>query len=259
MPKGDLSLLTWDDFLRECGPRTSFGKRTSSVRNFEEHFRRKTFRWQGEVLLIREGFDVLFLHAKSVIMVRMYPQRYLHQQELPDVALLFSEDKNHEVAPLNKGDWIEFEATMTAHGHRGDPEVMMLWDVKQATRPDPLSSSAVTNFQPNLAFHAFSREDHSATPESKRRGAEAHSPATATPTAAPVAATPTPQPPATPAATPAPPAVASGDSAATSTPAPVKEATNRPIAETAAAAQTAADSSASKASSEKVTEAPAGT
>ena len=28
-----------------------------------------------------------------------------------------------QVAELNPGDWVEFEASMTAHGHRGDPEV----------------------------------------------------------------------------------------------------------------------------------------
>merc|ERR1712048_225626 len=59
-----------------------------------------------------------------------------------DVALLFGEERNNEVAALNQGDWVEFEATMTAHGYRGDPEVMTLWHIKNITRPSPLSSSA---------------------------------------------------------------------------------------------------------------------
>lgn len=145
MPKGEPSKLTWEDFLFECGPRTSLGHRSSAVRNFEEHFRKRTFNWQGEVILIREGFDVFFLHAKSVVMIRMDPPRY-PRRDLPDIALLFSEDRNSEVAPLMKGDKVDFEATMTAHGNRGDPEVMALWHIKQAattsqSSPAPESSS----------------------------------------------------------------------------------------------------------------------
>lgn len=141
LPKGPPSLLTWEDFLSECGPRTSLRNRASTTRAFEERFRKRTFKWQGEVMLIREGFDVLFLRAKSVVMVRMYPQRF-PRRDAPDVALLFGEDLNNEVALLNPNDWLEFEATMTAHGHRGDPEVMMLWHVRVIPRPSPLSSSA---------------------------------------------------------------------------------------------------------------------
>jgi len=132
MPKGPPSMLTWEDFLHECGPRTSLGHRTSAMNHFENHFRKRTFKWQGEVLLIREGFDVFFLHAKSVVMVRMNPPRN-PRRDIPDIALLFSDDKNAEVSPLNKGDIVEFEATMTAHGHRGDPEVMALWHIKQVS------------------------------------------------------------------------------------------------------------------------------
>lgn len=263
LPKGDMSLLTWDDFLRECGPRTAFGHRTSSVRNFEEHFRRKTFRWQGEVLLIREGFDVFFLHAKSVIMVRMHPQRYLHQQDLPDVALLFSDDKNSEVAPLNKGDWIEFEATMTAHGHRGDPEVMMLWDVKKATKPDIPSSSAGSHGSGRHGGHAFAQEESRESAESNSRRKEVP-PATPAPTPAPpVAAQPAatlapvatmaPAAPAAPVATtlaPLPPSAASGENSPSSTPAPMKEETKQSNADSAADAVR----DASKASDEKTTD-----
>merc|ERR1719277_369850 len=79
-------------------------------------------------------------NTSSVIMVRMYPSRY-PRRDLPDVALLFGEDRNAEVAELNQGDWVEFEATMTAHGHRGNPEVLMLWHVKVVPKPVPLSST----------------------------------------------------------------------------------------------------------------------
>jgi hypothetical protein len=136
IPKGQASTLTWDDFMYDCGPRTSMAMRhrTQTVRTFEERYRRRTFKWQGEVRQIREGFDVLFLKTKSVVMMRMEPARY-PQREIPDIALLFGEERNEEVAELNPGDYAEFEATMVSHGHRGDPEVMVLWHIKTIDRP----------------------------------------------------------------------------------------------------------------------------
>mmetsp|Transcript_78969 Transcript_78969/g.231816 ORF Transcript_78969/g.231816 Transcript_78969/m.231816 type:complete len:439 (-) Transcript_78969:117-1433(-) len=151
--KGPPSMLSWDDFLFDCGPRTSLRHRTSTVRAFEEKYRRRTFTWQGEVRMIREGFDVILVRTKSVLMVKMHPQRY-PRRDLPDVALLFGEDRNMEVAVLNPGDWVEFEATMTAHGYRGDPEVMSLWKIKEVTRPSPLSSS------PGAASHHSAYDGH---------------------------------------------------------------------------------------------------
>jgi len=196
MPRGEPSMLTWEDFLHECGPRTSLGHRTSATRNFEEHFRKRSFKWQAEVLLIREGFDVFFLHAKSVVMVRMYPARY-PRHDVPDIALLFSDDKNPEVAPLNKGDWIEFDATMTAHGHRGDPEVMSLWHIKQVPKPSVLSSSAAQSDQLPV-------REAPAPPPPVREPLSHPDPPPArpeppAPTPAPPAATPAPAPAATPA------------------------------------------------------------
>ncbi|OLQ04532.1 hypothetical protein AK812_SmicGene12388 [Symbiodinium microadriaticum] len=104
-------------------------------------YRRRTFTWQGEVRVIREGFEVFFVRTKSVLMVRMYPSRF-PRRDLPDVALLFSESLNKEIAELTPGDWVEFEATMTLHGYRGDPELMTLWHIKRVEPPTPLSSSA---------------------------------------------------------------------------------------------------------------------
>jgi hypothetical protein len=140
IPKGPMSPLTWEDFLRHCGPRQALRHRSSTSKAFEEKFRKRTFKWQGEVVYIREGFDVFWFKTKSVVMVRMYPHRF-PRRDVPDVALLFGEDRFREVADLAVGDWINFEATMSSHGHRGDPEVMMLWHVAVGTRPSPLSSS----------------------------------------------------------------------------------------------------------------------
>jgi len=142
LPKGAPSMLTWEDFLFDCGPRTSLrSHHTSTVKSFQERYRLRTFKWQGEIRQIREGFELLFLRTKSVVLVRMYPPRF-PRRDIPDVALLFGEDRNSEVGELNPGDWVEFEATMSGHGHRGDPEVMMLWKIGVVTRPSPLSSSA---------------------------------------------------------------------------------------------------------------------
>mmetsp|Transcript_86416 Transcript_86416/g.241763 ORF Transcript_86416/g.241763 Transcript_86416/m.241763 type:complete len:368 (-) Transcript_86416:36-1139(-) len=141
MTKGEAALFTWDDFLSDCGPRTTLQHRASTSRQFQEKYHKRTFTWQGEVRRISEGFEVLFLRAKSIVKVQMHPSRYPNRRDLPDLALLFGEERNAEVALLNPGDWIEFEATMVAHGHRGDPEVMMLWSVRPVPKPSPLLSS----------------------------------------------------------------------------------------------------------------------
>lgn len=142
--KGMPSMLTWDDFLFDCGPRTSqLSHRPSSAKSFEERYRRRSFKWQGEVRLIREGFDVFFVKTKSVAMVQMFPPRYKTRRgDHPDVALLFGEEHFAEVSELMPGDWVEFEATMSAHGYRGDPEIMVLWRISKKERPNPPSSSA---------------------------------------------------------------------------------------------------------------------
>lgn len=139
--KGTPSKLTWEDFLYDCGPKSSLRSRGSSAVVFDEKYRRRTFTWQGEVRVIREGFEVFVIRTKSVLMVRMYPSRF-PRRDLPDVALLFSDSLNKEIAELSPGDWVEFEATMTLHGYRGDPELMTLWHIQKVERPVPLSSSA---------------------------------------------------------------------------------------------------------------------
>eukprot|EP00927_Polykrikos_kofoidii_P001026 TRINITY_DN10372_c0_g1_i2.p1 TRINITY_DN10372_c0_g1~~TRINITY_DN10372_c0_g1_i2.p1 ORF type:complete len:421 (+),score=67.85 TRINITY_DN10372_c0_g1_i2:157-1419(+) len=156
MEMGPQSMLSWDDFLFDCGPRTSLGHRAATSRSFDM-YRKRTFKWQGEVNHIREGFDVFFLHTKSVVMMRMYPARY-PRRDLPDVALLFGEDLNPEVAELNPGDWVEFEATMTAHGHRGDPEVMALWHIRKKEKPSPLSSTPGGKHQQELKHKQSDQE-----------------------------------------------------------------------------------------------------
>jgi len=167
IPKGPASQLVWEDFIHHCGPRQSLRHRTSVTRAFEEKFRRRTFKWQGEVLQIREGFDVFVLRTKSVVMVRMYPQRF-PRRDMPDIALLFGEERNREVSELNVGDWVSFEATMTSHGHRGDPEVMMMWHVAVAPKPSPLMSS------PSLhAIEGGHGDDAEAVAEASDREAEA--------------------------------------------------------------------------------------
>jgi len=182
--KGAASMLTWEDFLFDCGPRTSLSHRPSTARAFEERYRRRTFKWQGEVRIIREGFDVLFVRTKNVVMVQMYPARYKDRRgEHPDVALLFGEERNKEVSSLNPGDWIEFEATMSAHGYRGDPEVMILWHIASAPRPSPLSSSAGALGHHDHVDHEHG-DEHPATNSSAETAAIKDAPASAAAAAA---------------------------------------------------------------------------
>lgn len=134
IPVGPTSSLSWEDFLWECGPRSTLQRRGATARAFDSKYLRRTFTWQGQVRQIREGFDLVILRTKPMVMVSMYPPRYPNR-ELVDIALLFNEALNVEVAELNPDDWVEFQATMAAHGHRGDPEVMTLQHIKVITKP----------------------------------------------------------------------------------------------------------------------------
>lgn len=130
LSKGHLSTLSWEDFLNDCGmrPSSSFRRRSSANGAFEDKYRRRTFHWQGEVRQVREGLDVLFFQTKSLVLLNMRPPRYA-RLDLADIVLIFDDERYKEVSILNIGDWVDFEATMLAHGHRGDPEVMALWHI----------------------------------------------------------------------------------------------------------------------------------
>eukprot|EP00927_Polykrikos_kofoidii_P039431 TRINITY_DN33821_c0_g2_i1.p1 TRINITY_DN33821_c0_g2~~TRINITY_DN33821_c0_g2_i1.p1 ORF type:complete len:420 (+),score=65.16 TRINITY_DN33821_c0_g2_i1:129-1388(+) len=134
--KGLPSTLLWEDFVKDFGQIKQFRTREAVARSYDSYTKR-TFVWQGEVQQIREGFDVLFFRTKSVVMVNMYPARP-RGRGLPDIALFFGDDRNEEVAELSVGDWVEFEATMTARGYRGDPEVMALWRITKTKKPSSL-------------------------------------------------------------------------------------------------------------------------
>mmetsp|Transcript_30355 Transcript_30355/g.66451 ORF Transcript_30355/g.66451 Transcript_30355/m.66451 type:complete len:501 (-) Transcript_30355:121-1623(-) len=136
--KGPTSMLSWEEFLSDCGPRSSLrnGPRSCPF----EKYRHRTFNWQGEVRSIREGMDIFLLKTKSLVMVRMFPPRF-QRRDGPDLALLFSDDLNWAVAEVNPGDWVEFEATMQAHGRSGDPEVMSLWHIRPVEKPLSMLSS----------------------------------------------------------------------------------------------------------------------
>merc|ERR1719421_279623 len=144
VPRGPDSPRTWEDFLMDCGPKSHLGPKASAMRVFQEKYYKKTLKWQGEVRQIREGVDIFFWHTKSVLLVRMHPTRY-PTRDYPDIALLFGEERNKDVANFAPGDWIEFEATMSVHGRRGEPEVMTLWGARAAKKPDNLPADEIVH------------------------------------------------------------------------------------------------------------------
>lgn len=144
MVRGPDAPLSWDEFLRDCGPKSHLGAgQKSNNRLFEEKYHKKTFRWRGKVRQIREGVDIFFWHTKCIMLVKMEPSRF-PTRDYPDVALLFGEERNKDVANLAPGDLIEFEGTMAAHGRRGDPEVMILWSVT------PIENSNATSIEAGI-------------------------------------------------------------------------------------------------------------
>eukprot|EP00746_Dinoflagellata_sp_MGD_P075109 gnl/MRDRNA2_/MRDRNA2_30256_c0_seq1.p1 gnl/MRDRNA2_/MRDRNA2_30256_c0~~gnl/MRDRNA2_/MRDRNA2_30256_c0_seq1.p1 ORF type:complete len:364 (-),score=44.50 gnl/MRDRNA2_/MRDRNA2_30256_c0_seq1:202-1293(-) len=147
VPRGRVSNFTWQEFLVDCYPAILQPKRTKHLgrqspkvdyKIFERKYLRRTFKWEGEVLRIREGGEILFWRTKSVLFVKMFPTRLSFHDD-PDISLLFGEERNKDVANFMPGDWIEFEGTMNAVGYRGEPQVMTLWGAKAAERPENLT------------------------------------------------------------------------------------------------------------------------
>lgn len=134
--KGAPSLLTWEDFLHDCGPKTSLGRQAMQERTFQERYKQKTFSWQGQLHSITEGADLYFMKTNSLMILDMDPPRYPSRSA--DVVLLFSEARWQEVAKLVRGDWVRFEATFMNHGQRGQPEIFLLWHIEKVPRPHEL-------------------------------------------------------------------------------------------------------------------------
>eukprot|EP00929_Paragymnodinium_shiwhaense_P081044 TRINITY_DN42324_c0_g1_i2.p1 TRINITY_DN42324_c0_g1~~TRINITY_DN42324_c0_g1_i2.p1 ORF type:complete len:140 (+),score=32.25 TRINITY_DN42324_c0_g1_i2:199-618(+) len=61
-------------------------------------------------------------------MLRMVPARHGGNPKLamPDLAIAFGEEQTADVAALQPGDWVKFDATMLEHRRREEADIMLL-------------------------------------------------------------------------------------------------------------------------------------
>jgi len=129
--------LEWKDFLKDCGFQSYLGNPIHVTEAFKDKFKSKTFRWQGKVHHVEEGFNLLWWSQRGAVFARMEPSQFTSSQfatkkEMPDLVLLYDENSeklSNQVAKLKKGEHVGFEASMVEVGRRGAPHTMVLWEL----------------------------------------------------------------------------------------------------------------------------------
>lgn len=130
----ELSNLGWDNFVNDCGFKSYLGNPIHVTVAFDEKFKNKTFHWQGTAHRVEEGFTFLGFNQRGAVFVDMDPQQFPTKRDLSDLVLLYKEGDvlTPQVGKLKKGDKFEFTATMLEVGRRGQPHVMVLWELGTA-------------------------------------------------------------------------------------------------------------------------------
>mmetsp|Transcript_126519 Transcript_126519/g.219350 ORF Transcript_126519/g.219350 Transcript_126519/m.219350 type:complete len:305 (+) Transcript_126519:136-1050(+) len=134
--RGEVQPVTWEDYSKDCGFKSYLGNPIHVTTAFKQKYKKKTFRWQGKVHHIEEGFTLLWWSQRGAIFVRMQPPQITAKRDIPDVVLLYedSDEKiSKEVYSMKKGAEFTFEASMVEVGRRGAPHTMMLWELSPAT------------------------------------------------------------------------------------------------------------------------------
>lgn len=129
---GEISPLTWEDFLRDCGARSSLGNPIHVHAAFEQKYRNHTFEWTGTVEAIDLGWNYFFWHSASRIWVSMPHHQFLNIKA--DLDLIFPPQKGKElsVEDLKLKEQIKFIATFAMHlGSRGSPHPMRLHSLER--------------------------------------------------------------------------------------------------------------------------------
>ncbi|KAH0472039.1 MAG: uncharacterized protein KVP18_003532 [Porospora cf. gigantea A] len=123
IPRGEPSDVTWPDFLAECGARASLGNPIRAERTFNDQFAHRTVTWTGRLLKVVEGF-----WGKNILYMLMEPHQ-MQKAFSPDIAIVFDKAHNSEIADLQAGDMVQFDATMVELGKRGHPHLAFLWEI----------------------------------------------------------------------------------------------------------------------------------
>lgn len=140
--------VTWEEFTKDCGFKSYLGNPIHVTTAFKQKYKKRTFRWQGKVHHIEDGFTFLWWSQRGAIFVRMNPPQFTAKRDIPDLVLLYEdgdEKLSKQVLALKKGAEFSFEAAMIDVGRRGAPHTMMLWDVGPAGAAEDGSSASRGN------------------------------------------------------------------------------------------------------------------
>lgn len=139
--------LSWQDFTKDCGFKSYLGNPIHVTVAFNDKYKGKTFRWEGKLHHVEDGFTLLWWSQRGAAFAVMDPPQFTQfsrQRESPDLVLLYddsSETLAKEVAKLKKGEQFGFEASMVEVGRRGIPHTMVLWELFKPT-PNHTQASA---------------------------------------------------------------------------------------------------------------------
>lgn len=134
--RSDPVALTWGDFNKDCGFKSYLGNPIHVTMSFSEKYKSKTFRWQGKIHHVEEGFSFLWWHQRGAVFAHMDPPQFTSRRGVPDLVLLYddaSEKLAKQAAKLKREEIFGFEAAMVEVGRRGAPHTMMLWDIFPAS------------------------------------------------------------------------------------------------------------------------------
>lgn len=138
--------LSWQDFSKDCGFKSYLGNPIHVTMAFSEKYKGKTFRWQGKVHHVEEGFTLFWWSQRGAAFARMDPPQFpSSRRESPDLVLLYDETSKalaQQVTKLKKGETFGFEASMAEVGRRGAPHTMVLWDVFPAGAHGEMGNSS---------------------------------------------------------------------------------------------------------------------
>jgi len=135
MPKrGPVQSATWEEFSKDCGYKSYLGNPIHVTVAFSEKYKEKTFRWEGALHHIEDGFSFLWFNQRGALYARMSPSQFSTRRDVPDIVLLFddADQVGLQALKLKRGTAFSFEATMVEVGRRGSPHVMALWAVHPA-------------------------------------------------------------------------------------------------------------------------------
>jgi len=133
LPRGELSTIGWQDFLKDCGYKSYLGNPIHVTMAFNEFYKNKTVHWQGSLHAVEEGLSFLWWNQRGAVYVRMDPPQYPGwRRGLADLLLTYPEGTTvaAEVRKLKRGAGLDFEATFVEVGRRGAPHVLALWELR---------------------------------------------------------------------------------------------------------------------------------